>query len=186
MSLTAVVIGSNQEVSSFFCSECSTQNGENNDYNNNNYWSIPQSAWPALSYNVLFTSVIGYGILSWVNSNQSITGTFVMIYTVLQPVTAAIITFVLVYVFQLYSSCNNTIIDTDTDTVLCLDPPGLGTCVGTFGVFVGLYLVVGTEPKGEVVSTSTTYAYNHTESDDDNGNDTADNNSFTTATLTII
>jgi drug/metabolite transporter (DMT)-like permease len=174
MLFTAIITGSIQELSSFFCSECSED-----------YWSIPPSAYPALLYNIIFNSVIAYGILTWVNSNQSITGTLVMIYTVLQPVTAAIITILLVYVLGIYTSCNNN--DTgaaaaaaaaannnnNDDTVICLDTPNFGTFIGTIGVFIGLCLVVGTEPDTqEVVAAAPTSTYD-------------DNNQYTVAAVDI-
>ena len=168
MLFTAVITGSIQELSSFFCSECSS-----------NYWSIPQSAYPALLYNIIFNSVIAYGILTWVNSNQSITGTLVMIYTVLQPVTAAIVTSLLVYVLGIYTSCNindagaaadNN--DNNDDTVICLDTPNFGTFIGTIGVFTGLCLVVCTEPDTQEAVAAVTSTYN-------------DNNQYTVAAVDI-
>ena len=46
-------------------------------------------------------------------------------------------------------------IDGDGDTFIghaCLDPPGWGTFIGTIGVFIGLCLVVDTEPSYDKVS----------------------------------
>jgi drug/metabolite transporter (DMT)-like permease len=141
----------------FLCPECTST------------WHIPPGAIGALIYNILFNSVAAYGILTW--ANQYATGTLVMIYTVLQPVTAAFLTTILVSVLHIYPSCfpnddtqddsNSTMTttlsssssSTITTTTACLDLPGWETLVGMIGVFLGLMLVITTEPNTDLSHT---------------------------------
>jgi drug/metabolite transporter (DMT)-like permease len=148
MSATAVLTSLSSTMMTFFCPDCIGT------------WTIPPRAIPALVYAVLFNSVIAYGIMTW--ANRHVTGTLVMIYTVLQPVTAALLTGLLVQVFHLYPDChtvhtmNTPTSNNDNESYensTCLDPPGWGTLVGICGVFMGLYLVVATEPKSSAMQT---------------------------------
>lgn len=111
----------------------------------------------------------------WAN-RQSITGTLSLIYTVLQPITAAVLTVLLVSILHIYPNCNTNNInatssisssssggedidgDGEGNTIVghvCLDLPGWGTFIGTIGVFIGLCLVVDTEPSYDKVSSAT-------------------------------
>lgn len=63
----------------FFCPECEHA-----------IWYLPPAALPALLYYILFASVASYGLITW--ANQFATGTLVMSYTVLQPVTTTLLT----------------------------------------------------------------------------------------------
>jgi len=128
MALTALLVSSSDLMMSFLCPDCASA------------WNIPSGAFFALAYFILFNSVAGYGILTWANKYAS--GTLVIGYTVLQPVTAAL-TAVLLLGVGLYPRCS---IDTHNGAVACLDPPGWGSVAGMVGVFAGLYLVIVTEP----------------------------------------
>jgi len=63
-------------------------------------------------------------------------------YTVLQPVTAALLTLFLLGI-GLYPNCKG-------NAPPCLDPPGWGALVGMTGVFGGLSLIILTEPSKNV------------------------------------
>jgi drug/metabolite transporter (DMT)-like permease len=126
MSATCFVTSSSVHMMTFLCPDCTST------------WTIPFGAIPALLYNILFNSVLAYGILTW--ANQYATGTLVMIFTVLQPVTAAMVTVLLVNLLQVYPNCKE--VDNATK---CLDPPSFATIVGMIGVVSGLLLVVSTE-----------------------------------------
>jgi hypothetical protein len=87
-------------------------------------------------------------------------------YTVLQPVTAALLTSLLIGT-GLYPSCstigaNNS--DQAGTAVPCLEPPGWGTILGMFGVFSGLALVIFTEPRK---ASDTAFKYEQVEKDKD-------------------
>jgi len=141
---TAVLVSASKDLSAFFCPECEYEHGSSSS---SSYWSIPPSAMGALAYNVVFTSVIAYGILMWANKKSS-TGTMVMAYTVLQPVTAAVLTVALVRILRVVPECSRNT-STSMPAAACLDPPGWGSVVGTLAVLIGLCLVVETEPSSD-------------------------------------
>jgi drug/metabolite transporter (DMT)-like permease len=135
MGVTALLVSCSKATMEWICPDC----------DGDNVWTIPSGAFFALGYFILFTSVAGYGIMTW--ANQHATGTLIMGYTVLQPVTAALLTLGLLQ-SGLYPSCKHTIATTTTTITSssCLDPPGWGSVLGMVGVFGGLYLVIRTEP----------------------------------------
>lgn len=126
MVVTALLASTSTSVMTFLCPDCKST------------WKIPSGAFFALSYFILCNSVAAYAIMTW--ANQYATGTLVMGFTVLQPVTAALLTLLLLGVGA-YSSC------AEKNGGPCLDPPGWGSACGIMGVFAGLYLVITTEPK---------------------------------------
>ena len=170
---TAILVSVSESLSNFFCPECpfdvdaiaitTASSSSATAAASSNYWSIPPSAMGALFYNVIFTSVIAYGILMWANK-KSKTGTMVMAYTVLQPVTASILTVLLVHVFHLVPDCAtnthtshrkiSTAAATEEDVTACLTPPGWDAVIGTIAVLMGLLLVIDTEPKSNASSSS--------------------------------
>ena len=89
-------------------------------------------------------------------------------YTVLQPVTAALLTLFLLGT-GLYPNCNTAsksdqaAAGDDVSTVAaaapCLEAPGWGTILGMVGVFSGLALVILTEPPCKASSTDMTFKY---------------------------
>ena len=103
-------------------------------------WIIPTGAVWALAYAIVFNSVIAYGLITW--ANQFATGTLVIGYSVLQPVTAALLTLLLLGIGA-FPNCSGSA----GDMTRCLDPPGWGSVIGMVGVFSGLALVICTEPK---------------------------------------
>lgn len=103
-------------------------------------WIIPTGAVWALAYAIVFNSVIAYGLITW--ANQFATGTLVIGYSVLQPVTAALLTLLLLGIGA-FPSCSALGVN---DAERCLDPPGWGSVMGMVGVFSGLALVILTEP----------------------------------------
>ena len=105
-------------------------------------WIIPTGAMWALAYAIVFNSVIAYGMITW--ANQFATGTLVIGYSVLQPVTAALLTLLLLGLGA-FPSCSGSA----GDTTRCLDPPGWGSLIGMAGVFSGLAMVIMTEPNKE-------------------------------------
>lgn len=102
---------------------------------------IPSGAIPALLYYIVFASVGSYGLITW--ANQHATGTLVMSYSVLQPVTSALLTTVLL-LLGIVASCQRQ--DTSGKASACLDFPSLGTFCGMVGVLAGLSLIITTEP----------------------------------------
>jgi hypothetical protein len=83
MGVTALFVLSSKSTMEWICPDCG-----------DNVWTIPSGTFFALGYFILFTSVAGYGLMTWAN-NQHATGTLIMGYTVLQPATAALLTLVL-------------------------------------------------------------------------------------------
>ena len=75
--------------------------------------------------------------MTW--GNQYATASLVSAYTVLQPVTASVLTAII-----LLSKSYNDCADVDDDAK-CLTMPGVGD-LGAIGVFLGLYLVISSEP----------------------------------------
>eukprot|EP00565_Helicotheca_tamesis_P003597 CAMPEP_0185736886 /NCGR_PEP_ID=MMETSP1171-20130828/29061_1 /TAXON_ID=374046 /ORGANISM="Helicotheca tamensis, Strain CCMP826" /LENGTH=281 /DNA_ID=CAMNT_0028407639 /DNA_START=438 /DNA_END=1283 /DNA_ORIENTATION=+ len=128
MLITALLSSLSGSISSFLCPDC-----------DKGIWHIPSSAFLALAYFVLFNSVGAYALLTW--ANRHVTGTLVMGYTVLQPVTAAILTAVLLGL-RVYPSCEGL-----TEPSPCLDPPGWECLAGMAGIFLGLYFIITTEPS---------------------------------------
>lgn len=129
MALAAFLFSTSAPLMHFICPECTST------------WKIPPGAFFALAYFILFNSCAAYAIMTW--ANQHATGTLVMGFTVLQPVTAALFTVTLLAT-GVYSTCANGVTP-------CLDPPTLSSGLGMLGVFAGLYLVIVTEPVSERV-----------------------------------
>jgi drug/metabolite transporter (DMT)-like permease len=140
MALTAVVASASPSFMTFLCPDCTST------------WHIPSGAFFALGYFIVFNSVAAYAIMTW--ANQYATGTLVMGFTVLQPVTAALLTLVLLGLGSV-PSCSALDHPEATDEAgeiqdgrsACLDPPGWSSICGMVGVFAGLFLVIATEPK---------------------------------------
>lgn len=124
----------------FFCPECPEM--EDPSFVQRLFY-IPPGAIPALLYYVVFASVGSYGLMTW--ANQHATGTLVMSYTVLQPVTSAILT-TLCLALGLVATCHD---NDHHQTAACLDFPSWGTFCGTMGVFAGLALIISTEPSSD-------------------------------------
>jgi len=122
----------------FLCAECSSDVS---------MFSFPKGAIPALVYYIVFCSVGSYGLITW--SVQYATGTLVTSCTVLQPVTSALLTTILLAT-GLVTSCK--ILEaagTDERAHACLNYPTFGTFCGMVGVFGGLVLVMKTEPPND-------------------------------------
>lgn len=103
---------------------------------------IPSSAMPALAYYVVAMSVGSWGCILW--ANQYATGTLVVGYSVLQPITSLIFAAILVF-FEWVASCKQS----GHHQRPCLNEPGIGTFAGMLGVFLGLFIVINTEPTHE-------------------------------------
>lgn len=101
----------------------------------------PVSALPAMIWFVFFSSAGAYALITW--ANQHATGTLVMSYTVLQPVSAVLLTVILLGM-DLVPNCAS---QTSSDTSICLTPPNYGTFCGMAGVGLGLTMIIITEPK---------------------------------------
>jgi hypothetical protein len=113
----------------FLCPDCEKHNP----------WHVPIGALWALAYWIVFNSAIAYALLTW--ANKFATGTLVMGYTVLQPVTALLLTVILILT-KAYPDCS----DVEDDDKVCLGGVGYGD-FGAIGVFIGLYFIVNTEPR---------------------------------------
>lgn len=142
MAAAVLVASTMPTVQTLLCPDCIQGHADRS------VWSIPTGALPALVYYVLFASVGSYGLLTW--ANQYATGTLVMSFTVLQPLTASLVTTALL-VFGIAVSCSTTSSSHTADTAavssssLCLDYPSMGTLCGMVGVLVGLVLIIATE-----------------------------------------
>ena len=141
MAVTTLLAAQSPKIMNLVCPDCLSN------------WEIPSGAYFALVYYIIFNSVVAYAILTWVN--QFATGTLVMGYSVLQPVTAATLTVVLL-VLQAFPSCfsqsstsqgGETSSSSSSLPKACLEQPGMGTLLGMCGVFVGLFFVIITEPQ---------------------------------------
>ena len=64
---------------------------------------IPKQTIPALAYYIFAQSVAAWGLILW--SNQYATGTLVMGYSVIQPVTSLIFTILILFVIHLVPQC---------------------------------------------------------------------------------
>lgn len=115
-------------------------------------WVIPTGAVWALAYAIVFNSVIAYGLITW--ANQFATGTLVIGYSVLQPVTAALLTLLLLGLGA-FPKCSGSA----GDITRCLDPPGWESLIGMGGVFSGLALVIMTEPNRAQASLEEEHRY---------------------------
>lgn len=106
----------------------------------------PMDALPAMIWFVVFSSAGAYGMINW--ANQYATGTLVMSYTVLQPVSAVILT-VLLLALNAVRDCTDITTASKTATGTCLTPPNMGTFCCMVGVGIGLSLIILTEPKSD-------------------------------------
>ncbi|KAL7567790.1 hypothetical protein ACA910_000542 [Epithemia clementina (nom. ined.)] len=141
MGVTAFLAAQSPQIMNLVCPECPS------------YWIIPSGAYFALSYYIMFNSVLAYAILTW--ANQFATGTLVMGYSVLQPVTAATLTVVLL-MLHVFPSCVDLAKNHSSSSTpqACLEQPGMGTLIGMMGVFLGLFFVVNTEPSSSNSATA--------------------------------
>ncbi|KAL3939489.1 MAG: hypothetical protein SGBAC_005795 [Bacillariaceae sp.] len=117
------------------------------DCHANNFWSIPNDALPALVYYILAMSMGAWGLILW--ANQYVTGTFVVGYSVLQPILSTMFV-VLLLMSKWVPDCQEFLQDVvghEGQQTLCLDQPGTGALAGMLGIFVGLALIVKTEPR---------------------------------------
>lgn len=105
----------------------------------------PMNAVPAMIWFVFFSSAGAYGLINW--ANQYATGTLVMSYTVLQPVSAVVLTVILL-ALNAVRDCTDAAAAVNA-TGICLTPPNMGTFWGMVGVGVGLSLIILTEPKSD-------------------------------------
>ena len=135
MALTAFLASLSAQTMDLICPNCTST------------WHIPSGAYFALGYFIVFNSVAAYAILTW--ANQYATGTLVMGFTVLQPVTAALLTLLLLGLGA-YPDCSHL-----NDGGACLDPPGISLLCGMVSVFAGLILVIKTEPKIDRIAEET-------------------------------
>ncbi len=150
MLIFSILMSLNDSVISLLCPDCGS-----------NIWHVPRHALPALIHFILFTSCVVYGLITW--ASRYATGTLVIGYTVVQPVASAILIQVLITA-GLFKGCAFTDESDDNlddvnmddwnfdDAVvesydICLEQPDIFTAIGAVGVFIGLMVVIYTEPK---------------------------------------
>ena len=140
MAISTLLLSLSSDTMEFLCPDC-----KGSGYASN--WRVPKGSLWALAYWITINSALAYALLTWANKYAS--STLVMAYSVLQPVTAAILT-ALILALGAYSNCKYLDDDTDNDDDdrACLEPPGWAD-LGALGVFAGLYLIVTTEPSKE-------------------------------------
>ena len=157
MVVTSVLMSLSPSIMAVLCPDCRDEGGA---------FHVPPGAIPALVYFVCFASVGSYTLMTW--ANKYVTGTLVMGYTVLQPVTAAALTWGLV-AWGYYPRCSED--EEEGEAVACLEPAGLGSLVGMVGVFAGLAIIVLTEPRGNKDPLEETYKPLLTSDDSDENSD---------------
>eukprot|EP00980_Cylindrotheca_fusiformis_P006507 scaffold1381_cov64-Cylindrotheca_fusiformis.AAC.5 len=125
----------------------------------------PLAAIPALIWFVVFSAAGASALITW--ANQHATGTLVMSYTVLQPVSTLLLTVILLWIGAV-PDCSTIITTTSggggdgeqrsssSSSSLCLVPPNWGTAIGMTGIGIGLLLIILTEPKKSGSTTTTT------------------------------
>jgi len=143
MAISSSSLSLSSGVTNFLCSDCG-----------DNIWHVPMSAVPAMVWFVIMTSSSAYALLTWANKHA--TGTLVIGYSVMQPVASAILIQALIS-FGLYKGCGgdddgdgSVILEGGLETEdvgVCLDEPDRYTIFGALGVFVGLFVVIWTEPS---------------------------------------
>jgi drug/metabolite transporter (DMT)-like permease len=130
MCLAAILSSATPAAEKVICPSCV--------HSDTSIFRIPSSALPALTYYILAMSVGSWGCILW--ANQYATGTLVIGYSVLQPVTS-LISAAIVVLLGWVASCK----DVGQHRRPCLYEPGIGTFVGMLGVFLGLSLIIKTE-----------------------------------------
>jgi len=143
MALSSSSLSLSSGVTNFLCSDCA-----------DNIWHVPMSAVPAMVWFVIMTSSSAYSLMTWANKHA--TATLVIGYSVMQPVASAILIQALIS-FGLYKGCggdddgNGSVIleggSEKEDVGVCLDEPDRYTIFGALCVFVGLFVVIWTEPS---------------------------------------
>jgi hypothetical protein len=113
----------------------------------------PLAAVPAMIWFVVFSSAGASALITW--ANQHATGTLVMSYTVLQPVSTVLLTVVLLGLGAV-PNCESISSSSDGASI-CLVPPNWGTVFGMTGVGLGLSLIILTEPKSDKTTSSRTH-----------------------------
>eukprot|EP00957_Ditylum_brightwellii_P024557 1854137-Ditylum_brightwellii.AAC.1 len=93
MAIFAFVCSMSTSATIFLCNDC--EPGQ--------VWNVPSSAVPALAFFIVMQSSIAYGLVTWA-TKRIVTGTLVTGYTVLQPVTSALLTEALI-VTGSYAAC---------------------------------------------------------------------------------
>jgi hypothetical protein len=112
----------------------------------------PLAAVPAMIWFVVFNSAAAFGLITW--ANQHATGTLVMSYAVLEPVSAVLLTVVLLRLGAV-PNCESISSTSGSDGAsICLNPPNWGTVFGIIGVALGLSLIILTEPSLDKTTTS--------------------------------
>ena len=129
---TALAVSASPSALAFLCPECDRAAP----------FRVPVSSGWALAYWVLAGSALCFFLLTWANKRAS--ATLIVGYSALQPVTAMLLTVVLI-LCKAYPECGDGSSGGGGSGSVCLPPRGLGD-LGALGVFAGLYLVARTEP----------------------------------------
>merc|ERR1719242_1248171 len=118
MAFTAVIVATIPHLLTLLCPEC----------DGNGAWHIPDMTWYALIYWVLIQSVTAYLLVTWANryADPSVN----CAYAVLQPMTAAVASYLLMLTPQI-SDCS------DNEKTMCLYGPSIGD-FGSIGICLGL------------------------------------------------
>eukprot|EP00301_Raphidiophrys_heterophryoidea_P011364 c1738_g1_i1.p1 GENE.c1738_g1_i1~~c1738_g1_i1.p1 ORF type:complete len:419 (+),score=98.14 c1738_g1_i1:44-1258(+) len=125
MGIACVIVNSSDVLLRFVCPPSDDDKSANRNDSCGNGWSIPVGAVGALVYWILMTSIFSYCLITW--GNKYADASLVSAYSVLQPVSTAVTTFILIAVtgpphFNLHG-------------------PNLGD-LGVVGIFLGLSLVI--------------------------------------------
>eukprot|EP00397_Hematodinium_sp_SG-2012_P050630 GEMP01058944.1.p1 GENE.GEMP01058944.1~~GEMP01058944.1.p1 ORF type:complete len:234 (+),score=42.92 GEMP01058944.1:582-1283(+) len=129
MMLSAAVVTNVPSTSAFFCGieeSCV-----------NHPWKVPSSAYGALVYWILISSVMAYFLMNW--ANQYVQASVVSFYTVVQPITSAFLTILLLGVF---------VYDPKENGKSITDYPG-SNMIGIVPIILGLRLIYKDSEKHE-------------------------------------
>ena len=128
MTVVAVIVALSDEILDFLCDDCEGP------------WRIPPVTIYALIYWVFIQTVVAYLLVTW--ANQYADPSVNCAYAVLQPMTAAVASWCLLF-FGVIPNCEN--ISSDS-TLSCLYGPGIGY-IGSVGICAGLLFVIFSDWK---------------------------------------
>ena len=119
MLITALVINTNDSMLDFVCPKHDCKGA----------WSVPNAMIFALLYWIFFNSVLAYGLMTWANGYAK--ASIVSAYTVLQPVTSAVLSMIIIAIKGHHWAV----------TEKGFEEPGVKD-VGAIGIVIGLALVM--------------------------------------------
>jgi drug/metabolite transporter (DMT)-like permease len=127
MLIAQLVVASSKDILHFLCEEC------------DDAWNVPVATYGALAYWIIMVSGVGYIALTW--ANQHVDPSINLAYSVMQPVTAAALS-ALLLALGVVNRCRDGVSEDKT----CLYGLSWGD-LGAIGIAVGLALVIYSDRK---------------------------------------